>query len=183
MRGYFMKDFGIVFYSFLYVMELIIFVLNGFTSEYSGLGLVIFVIGFIVFWIIGFIEQFSNKGFQVFMKNPLTFLSLDIKNKFSTVGKIYIYITSLIFIGVVVFGFFLPMYYGGGSPDIVEGVYIVTAHGRIVRESITKFEYDILVYFETQMFVAISLLLFSGIVIYLKDVKNIKKPLRSFDSF
>lgn len=178
-----MKDFGIVFYSFLYVMELIVFVLNGFTSEYSGLGPVIFVIGFLVFWIIGFIEQFSNKGFQVFMKNPVSFLSLDIKNKFSTVGKTYIYMTSAIFIGVAVFGFFLPIFYGGGSPDIVEGVYVVTAHGRIVREGITKFEYDILVYFESQMFVSISLLLFSGIVIYLKDdVKN-TKPLQSFGTF
>ncbi|MBU1143543.1 MAG: hypothetical protein KKH92_07870 [Firmicutes bacterium] len=177
-----MKDFGIVFYSFLYVMELIVFVINGFTSEYRELGPVIFVIGFIIFWIIGFIEQFSNKGFQVFMKEPLSFLSLDIKNKFSTAGKTYIYMTSAIFIGVVVFGFFLPMYYGGG-PDIVEGVYVVTSHGRIARESITKFEYDILVYFETQMFVSISLLLFSGIVIYLKDdVKN-KKPLQSFGTF
>ncbi|PKK98488.1 MAG: hypothetical protein CVV57_07200 [Tenericutes bacterium HGW-Tenericutes-2] len=177
-----MKKILVIYYSILYILGLISFVLISISIEYSDLGITIFIAGFLVFWIYGFFYQFTYKGFLLHQRNPLSFISLDIKNKFSKNIQLYIYISSAIFFSIVGFGFSLFVFYGGG-PDIIDGVYAITNHGYIVKEGITKFEYDVLSFFEVQMFVCLSLLLHSGIIIYLKEKIINRHPLKSFNEF
>jgi hypothetical protein len=177
-----MKKILVIYYSILYILGLVSFILISISIEYSDLGIVIFIAGFLVFWIYGFFYQFANKGFILNQRNPLSFISLDIKNKFSKKIQLYIYISSAIFFSIVGFGFSLFVFYGGG-PDIIDGVYAITNHGYIVKEGITKFEYDVLSFFEVQMFVCLSLLLHSGIIIYLKEKIINRHPLKGFNEF
>lgn len=116
------------------------------------------------------------------MKNPFKLIALDIKNKFSRNVRIYIYISSIIIFITTVLGFSLLVYYQGG-PEIIDGVYVVTNHGYIVRESITKIEYDILSFSEAQTFTGMYTLLYLNLIIYFRNTMKAKKPQRRFYEF
>ncbi|MDO9628433.1 MAG: hypothetical protein Q7I99_00915 [Acholeplasmataceae bacterium] len=177
-----MKKILVIYYSILYLLGIVSFILNSISLEYSYLGFIVFGAGFIVIWVIGFFSQFINKGFQLYQKHPQSFIKFDVKNKFTKNEQLYIYTSSAIFMSIAVVGWFMLMFYGGG-PEIIDGVYVIQSHGHIVKEGISKFEFDVLSFFEVQMFVCLSLIVHSGVIIYMKDTMKTKHPIKKFNEF
>ena len=167
-----MRKIGLIIYSILYVLGFISLILAAFTSYFYLLGLIVYAIGILILCILiikCMLPQIP-KNYLILVKNTLLDIVLDRKHKLLKREKAYFHISSILFLVILIIGLFVRLLFD--RPELVNEIYLVTRSGFHIAESISRFQFHFINFFQTQMYGSLSLLISSSMIIHLRKTKE-----------